>query len=768
VLMADAANGCAAFFLIFLRGCEMEFATVATREPRVSGGLSSYDADKERVRQATDIVDLVGGYFPLRRAGSNFVGLCPWHDDTKPSLQVNPSRQSFRCWVCDIGGDVFSFIMRMEGVEFPEAMRMLAERVGIELKPRQRAHGAQRSDGPDLATLRKAMTWTADQYHRALLESDEAAPAREYIKERGITDEMVEQFQIGFAPLSRDWLLRRVGGSRARQKMLETIGVLAQSDRGGSPYDRFRGRLLFTINDEMGRQVGLGGRLIPGVDLASPAKYVNSPETPLFTKNRLLYGLDKAKDTMRRSRRALVMEGYTDVIAAHQFGITDAVAVLGTALGENHLRVLRRYVDRIVLLLDGDEAGQRRTTEVLEMFISRQVDLRVVTLPEGSDPCDFLQTHGADAMRDFIEANQVDALEHAFRSLTEGIDPLRDLDAADRAMDRLLRIIASAPKLAGTESTAHLMRETRIIARLAMLFRMEEQIIRDRLVALRRENTSRRAARESNRPDAAPQNKSGYRPGGRSAGAARPAAPQAATPSVGEPPVYEDQVDIDSMPSFDELRSARPVGGDTQSGPQQTNSGPKPAAPIHPAMSEPVDNVPFDIPPEEDEDELFAPPLPSQSGHSQASPALIELMEILIVRPEYVPQARDAIDPKRLAPSLERDFLEASIRLAGEGISPDFMQLMNLYHDPAVQTHLVKLGDLSEVKGYPGMGDSDIAVLIEQLIHRIVMEERRRVRPGQLGAMRDGNLDAAAQNKLLLRIIQQEQDRQDISDSTDG
>lgn len=740
----------------------MEFATVATREPRVSGGLSSYDADKERVRQATDIVDLVGGYFPLRRAGSNFVGLCPWHDDSRPSLQVNPSRQSFRCWVCDIGGDVFSFIMRMEGVEFPEAIKMLAERAGIELQPRKRHHGSRRPGGPDISTLRKAMAWTAEQYHRALLQLDEAAPAREYIKERGISDEMVERFQLGFAPMERDWLLRRVGESRSRQKMLETIGILATSDRGGRPYDRFRGRLLFTINDEMGRQVGLGGRLVPGIELNSRAKYINSPETDLFTKNRLLYGLDMAKETMRRSRRALVMEGYTDVIAAHQYGLTDAVAVLGTALGENHLRVLRRYVDHIVLLLDGDEAGQRRTTEVLEMFISRQVDLRVVTLPEGLDPCEYMQEHGIDAMREFIEANQVDALEHAFQSLTSGIDPLRDIDAADQAMEQLLRIIASAPRLAGTESTAHRMRETRIIGRLAMLFRLDEQIIRDRLVALRRQNSSRQSMRQTPPAPAAPQNKSGHRSADRTTGKGR-----AAVSSVGEPPIYEDQVDPDEMPSMEELRSARPAGsfnGENTDAPKhQEDAGDSTPTP-HPAMQQPIDDVPFDIPPEEDEDERFAP----TSGRVGASPALVELMEILISRPEYVPQARDAIDPRRLPPSHERDFLEASIRLAGEGILPDFMQLMNLYDDPAVQTHLIKLGDLSEVKGYPGMGDSETAELIEQLIHRIVMEERRRIRPGQLGAMRDGNLDAAERNKLLLRIIQQEQDRQDISDSTDG
>ena len=228
------------------------------------------------------------------------------------------------------------------------------------------------------------------------MHSPEAEPARQYFQERGINAESIERFQLGFAPLDRDWILKQAGGSGSRARILETIGVLARSSQGGYPFDRFRGRGLFTIRDAQARPVGMGGRLLPGVEINSPAKYINSPETPLFRKSHLLYGLDLAKEAFHKSKQktALVMEGYTDVIIAHQFGFNNAVAVLGVALGETHIRILKRFVDRIVLVLDGDEAGQKRANEVLELFIAQQADLRILTLPDNLDPCDFLQSAG--------------------------------------------------------------------------------------------------------------------------------------------------------------------------------------------------------------------------------------------------------------------------------------------------------------------------------------------------------------------------------------
>jgi DNA primase len=473
----------------------MDFAGMATQELTVSGGLS-FDT-KQRVKQAVDIVDLVGSHIQLRRQGRIYVGLCPWHDDTHPSLQVNPERQSFKCWVCDIGGDVFSWVMKTEGVEFREALQMLADRAGIVIhRPKVREEGTP-GDSYDKRTLYKAMAWAEKQYHRCLLESPQAEPARNYLHQRGITPESIETFRLGFAPGEKDWLLDQAVTDKsaskiaARKKILEAIGILVRSAESGEYYDRFKGRLLFSIHDAQGRPVGLGGRVLPEVGSASLAKYVNSPETPLFTKSRLLYGLDLARQAIRKSGTALVMEGYTDVIVAHQYGFHNAVAVLGTALGPDHIKNLRHYADRIILVLDGDEAGQRRANEVLELFVAAQVDLRILTLPEGLDPCDFLHRQGAEAFSALLENSAVDALEHAFAAVTRGVDVDRDVHGASQALERLVSIVAKAPRLRPDTTREDRFREEKILQRLAAWFRVDELEVRRHLTALRRRSPGR-------------------------------------------------------------------------------------------------------------------------------------------------------------------------------------------------------------------------------------------------------------------------------------
>ncbi len=481
---------------------------MVTREITVSDGLS-FDA-KERVKQAIDIVDLVGGYISLRRQGRNFVGLCPWHDDSRPSLQVNPERQSFKCWVCDVGGDVFSFVMKMESVDFREALQMLAERAGIEIQPERKIVGPQGSF--DKRTLYKAMQWAERQYHHCLLHSPDAEPARKYVAERGISPESVEKFQLGFSPLDRDWLVKQLRQSANdadghRAKILEAVGILIPSSMEYSGFfDRFRGRLLFTIHDSQGRSVGVGGRLLPEIDVNSQAKYVNSPETPLFSKSKLLYGLDLASAAIRKSKCALVMEGYTDVIVAHQYGFQNAVAVLGTALGAEHIRILKRYCDRVILALDGDAAGQRRTAEVLELFVAEQVDMRVLTLPDDLDPCDFLHQRGPEAFAAMLESNTVDALDFAFNVFTSGIDVDRDVNAASQALDKLIGVVSKAPRLRPGVSSVDVFREEKILQRMAAWFRVDEREVRRRLTDLRRKLATRRepyADRE--RSEAEPQ-----------------------------------------------------------------------------------------------------------------------------------------------------------------------------------------------------------------------------------------------------------------------
>jgi len=357
--------------------------------------------------------------------------------------------------------------MQMEGVTFPEALAMLAERANISLKPvRQHSHAAD-SEGPevDKRSLFKAMAWAESQYHECLIKLPEGEPGRKYLADRGISSENIEKFHLGYSPDSWDWILQKAETARANVKLLESVGILVRSAGGGRPYDRFRGRVLFSIRDTQGRPVGLGGRVLPESSLTNPAKYVNSPETPLFRKSSLLYGLDAARDAVRKSRTVLVMEGYTDCIIAHQFGFTNTVAVLGTALGEGHLKILIRFADRIILVLDGDEAGQKRANEVLSLFIAEQADLRIVTLPQEKDPCDFLLKRGADAFGELIEKGAVDALEHAFQTATRGLDLERDVHGSTRALEYLIGVVARAPRHRDDTTRDARLREEKILQR---------------------------------------------------------------------------------------------------------------------------------------------------------------------------------------------------------------------------------------------------------------------------------------------------------------
>lgn len=450
---------------------------------------TSFD-DKERVRQAIDIVDLVGSYLQLRREGRGYKALCPWHDDTRPSLQINPERQSFKCWVCDIGGDIFSFMMKMENVEFPEALSMLADRAGIQLTPFRSdgsssasATSALTGSADDKRTLYQAAAWAEQQFHECLLKSPDAESARHYLRERGINDESIRRFHLGFAPDRWDWLIERSLKSNIAPKVLERIGLLVRKDMGGH-YDRFKGRVLFSIRDTQGRPIALGGRILPEAAETNPAKYINSPESPLFSKSNMLYGLDLARDAISKSHVAVVMEGYTDCIVARQFGFENVLAVLGTALGDRHIRLLRRFADTIVLVLDGDEAGRKRTNEILSLFVAEQVDLRIVTLPDELDPCDYLQAHGAEAFRSHLDS-AVDGLEHAFRMATRGLDIHRQPHEANQALEGLLQTIARAPRLREGTTSETRVREWTMLARLARMFGVDEVVLRQRVGDLR-------------------------------------------------------------------------------------------------------------------------------------------------------------------------------------------------------------------------------------------------------------------------------------------
>ena len=462
----------------------------------MSGG-PSLDA-KEQVRQATEIVDLVGSYVPLRRQGRNYVGLCPWHDDSRPSFQVNAERQSFRCWVCDLGGDVFSFMMRMEGIEFREALQMLAERAGIELQ-RHQGPPPVAGSADDKRTLLSAVAWAEEQFYRCLQQSALAEAARDYLQQRGVSSDSIERFRIGFAPDEWSWLLTQAKGSGFTPAVLDRVGLILKKQQGEGWYDRFRGRVIFPIRDPQSRPIAFGGRVLPTLVDDRSAKYVNSPETPLFSKSNQLYALDLARKAIDQQQFVAVVEGYTDVIAAHQQGIENVVAVLGTALTEKHLPLLRRFTDSIVLVLDGDDAGRRRANEVLDLFVANQIDLRILTLPTGLDPCDFIASpmegYGAESFQTLLR-QAPDALEHKLSTVTNGLvsNPQNigsPTHANTQAVEEVLATLAKSRASLGDATSDLVLREQTIVSRLARQFHLPEEGLRRRLVALRRTSATK-------------------------------------------------------------------------------------------------------------------------------------------------------------------------------------------------------------------------------------------------------------------------------------
>ncbi len=435
----------------------------------------SFGTAKDEVRQAIDIVDLVGSYLDLRRQGRGFVALCPWHNDSKPSLQVNPDRQIWKCWVCNIGGDIFSFVMQHDGVEFREALQLLADRAGIVLT-QQKQRPITPGSPDDKVALLQAAAWAENQFHEYLLKAEGAEVARNYLEDRGITPASVEKFRIGFCPDNFTWLLDKSRNTPHSPAILEAIDVVAKSERG-TVYDRFRNRVMFPIRDTQSRPIAFGGRVLPN-STDKGGKYINSRETKLFSKREQLYALDIASKDSRKSRHLTVVEGYTDVVLCHQFGVNDVVACLGTALGEKHIPVLRRFADTITLLLDGDEAGQARTNEILELFVSAGVDLRILTLPDELDPAEFLLERGSEPFLKLMREQAVDALEHKIRVATRDLDIARETHRASVALEDILATLARGAAAGGLDTKS--LRTQQLLARLARQFLLNEEDVRQR------------------------------------------------------------------------------------------------------------------------------------------------------------------------------------------------------------------------------------------------------------------------------------------------
>ena len=381
----------------------------------------------QKILDGSDIVELIQGYFPLKRAGVNFVAVCPFHNEKTPSFNVNPSRQTFHCFGCQAGGDAIKFVMMYDNLPFPEAAKMLADRAGVMIQeevldPQELAKIRGRSE------LKRMQASAADWFHRLLFKSRAAQPARDYLKSRGITMEVSRNWKFGFAPEDQRSFFEWAQGAGFSVEQLVNGGLAKWRDENNpnrGAYSFFRHRLMFPVNDGMGEPIAFSGRVLSKDQRGG--KYVNSPETGLFNKSKTFFGLDKSKRAIIQQKRAIVCEGQLDMIAAYEAGVQNVVAPLGTAFTKDHARILKRHTDEVVLCFDSDTAGLDAASKAFRVLAPAGILVRLALLPEGEDPDSLIRSRGIDALASILDSSpeffdfHIDSRGSA---LTQG--PLRD------------------------------------------------------------------------------------------------------------------------------------------------------------------------------------------------------------------------------------------------------------------------------------------------------------------------------------------------------
>ncbi len=442
----------------------------------------------DRVKQQADIVRVVGEYVRLKKAGQNFVGLCPFHNEKTPSFAVHPVRQMYHCFGCGVGGDVFKFVMEMEKLEFMDAVRVVAEKCGIPVPQRRPRSPAERRVESQRKVLLELHRDAAEFFQRQLNSSDEGTVALGYLEDRGLDRDTIERFGIGYAPSGGDALLRHVRGKFA-EKLVEASG-LVQRDGSGRPYDRFRRRIIFPIANDAGRVVAFGGRAL-GDSEASGPKYLNSPETTIYSKSGVLYHFDRAKETIRQRGFAVMVEGYMDAIAVARAGVANVVASCGTSLTELQIRLLGRFTRRVVMNYDPDTAGQAATERSLALLLEQGFDARVLRLPGGADPDKFICERGAEAYQKLLSEAPA-FLDHLIERAPAAVG--MDLNTAEgklRAVNFLLPYLQKLPdRLLRSEWAS----------RVAERLKIDEPVLRETL----RKAAAERRSEVKVRPELAP------------------------------------------------------------------------------------------------------------------------------------------------------------------------------------------------------------------------------------------------------------------------
>ena len=395
-----------------------------------------------RVQQANDIVDVVSEHLKLARKGKEMVGMCPFHDDHRPSMNVSIAKQIFKCFACGAGGDVFKFVQLRENLSFSQAVERLAQRAGIKIEPIRRQRGnTETNSGQQLdpRKLAKVNLWAAKLWQGNLADEQKGRFAREYIRDRQISDNSVKKWGLGLAIDNWQQLVEAGIDAKIPFGLLGQAGLSVKRDNGQGWYDKFRDRLMFPITDVTGRVIGFGGRTL-GTD---GAKYMNSPATALFDKSNCLYGLEQARHEIVSSGTVVVVEGYTDCIMAHQFGCCNVVATLGTSFTSGHARLLRRYAKRAVLIFDNDVAGIAAADRALEICLAGRIDIKIASVPEGKDPCDFLLSAGREKFEE-LTANAVDVMEFKWNRLAEQFNSSETFTDRRTAMEGFLTTMATA------------------------------------------------------------------------------------------------------------------------------------------------------------------------------------------------------------------------------------------------------------------------------------------------------------------------------------
>ncbi len=441
----------------------------------VFAAMPSRDDQKLEIQQATDIVRLVGEHVALKARGKEFLGLCPFHDDKNPSLNVSPVKQIYKCFSCGAGGDVFSFVQNYHKMTFPEALKFLAERAGIQLVERGRTE--EPHHGPtDRQRILDANTRAASFYRALYRHPEHGRLAREYVQKRGINPEMIEAFQIGCAPDRWDGLVTMIGEKAWDRPAFELAGLVSARTNGPGHYDRLRHRLIFPICDSIGRVIAFGGRKLREED---EPKYLNSPETVLFNKSSTLFGLHLAKKSIGDSKTALIVEGYTDVIACHQAGVRNVVATLGTALTAQHVSELRRYCEKVVLVYDGDAAGIKATDRAIEIFLTGDLDVALAILPDELDPAEIFELPDGMARWQGAVAAAMPALEYQFNRLKSQFEEVETVTGRQKLIEGYLQRLGQS----GLAQMSAL-RRAMVVQRLCGLLHMSEQSIQDLLKRL--------------------------------------------------------------------------------------------------------------------------------------------------------------------------------------------------------------------------------------------------------------------------------------------